>query len=61
MDSKHSNQKNGKQIKVCCISDTHTFTDQLEVGEGDILIHAGDFTFQGGFEEMKQFTEWFAK
>ena len=53
--------ENKNSIKVCCISDTHTFTDQLDVGEGDILIHAGDFTFDGRFEEMKQFVDWFQK
>lgn len=31
-------------MRIICISDTHCEHRNLEVGEGDILIHAGDFT-----------------
>ena len=51
-----------KKLKVCCISDTHGFHDQMEdLGEGDILIHAGDFTFVGDYDEIKKFVDWFSK
>lgn len=45
-------------IKVCAISDTHNMHDYLTIPECDILIHAGDWTGQGKFGEVKQFAEW---
>ena len=49
-------------IKVCCISDTHTFHNNIEQTlSGDILIHSGDFTVRGSREEVQEFSEWFAK
>ena len=46
-------------MKLVCISDTHRFHRQLEVPEGDVLIHAGDFSNNGGMTEVKGFLEWF--
>jgi Icc-related predicted phosphoesterase len=43
-------------IKVICISDTHN--QQPEVPEGDILIHSGDLTENGSFEEMQKQLHW---
>lgn len=44
-------------MKLVCISDTHGKHDQVEVPDGDVLIHAGDWTHFGqGWEE---FAEWF--
>lgn len=48
-------------IKVCCISDTHSFHEQLDLEPGDILIHAGDFTCRGSREEVSHFTDWLRK
>ena len=48
-------------IRVCCISDTHTFHEKLVLKEGDILIHSGDFTLRGSREEITSFAEWLAK
>ena len=54
-------QESDKQmIKVCCISDTHNETDSFDLGEGDLLIHAGDFTLSGKYDEMEKFAKWFA-
>ena len=47
------------KIRVVCISDTHTFHKSLVIPAGDILIHAGDFTFKGREEEVRSFGEWF--
>lgn len=49
------NDENTKKVRVVCISDTHTNTDNLVVPDGDILIHAGDFTFTGQPAETKKF------
>jgi predicted phosphodiesterase len=32
-------------MRIVLISDTHGLHRQLEVPPGDLLIHAGDFTF----------------
>ena len=42
-------------IRVVCISDTHTHTDFLNIPDGDILIHSGDFTYHGKEEEVIKF------
>lgn len=43
-------------MKLVCISDTHNA--QIEVPEGDVLIHAGDHTMRGTEKEMKKELEW---
>lgn len=47
-------------IKVVSISDTHTYHDSLVIPPGDILIHAGDFTFRGREKEVRDFGKWFS-
>lgn len=34
-------------MKIVCISDTHEKHKQLDLPDGDVLIHAGDFTWVG--------------
>lgn len=43
---------------ICLISDTHTYHDKVEIPECDILIHAGDESFQGTKEETECFAKW---
>jgi predicted phosphodiesterase len=43
-------------IKIVCISDTHTTTPS--VPDGDILLHAGDLTNSGSFQEMQNQLDW---
>ena len=45
---------------VVAISDTHSMHDQVEVPDGDILVHAGDFTASGSMADFKEFVDWFA-
>ncbi|EQC33467.1 hypothetical protein SDRG_08978 [Saprolegnia diclina VS20] len=47
-------------LRVVCISDTHSRHNDLVVPDGDILIHAGDFTKRGGHAEIKAFDDWLA-
>jgi Icc-related predicted phosphoesterase len=47
-------------VKIVCISDTHNCHDQINVPDGDILIHAGDATTVGNFEQIAAFSRWFA-
>lgn len=40
------------RIRIVCLSDTHTFKPDA-VPAGDILIHSGDLTNAGSFEEIQ--------
>lgn len=42
------------------ISDTHNAHDQLEVPDGDFLIHCGDMTNIGDTVSLKLFFDWFS-
>lgn len=43
-------------IKVVCVSDTHN--NQPDLPSGDILIHAGDLTENGSFDEVQAGITW---
>ncbi|PNS13967.1 hypothetical protein CAC42_6480 [Sphaceloma murrayae] len=43
-------------IRVVCISDTHNTRPELP--PGDILIHAGDLTETGSFDEIQRELDW---
>lgn len=49
------------QHKITCISDTHGLHNRMthKVGEGNILIHAGDLTNIGKREEVIEVIAWF--
>jgi Icc-related predicted phosphoesterase len=49
-------------MKIVCISDTHLMhlEHDMNIPDGDILIHAGDATFIGKLHEVAQFNEWFS-
>lgn len=44
-------------IRMVCISDTHNRTDNLKLPEGDILVHAGDFSNVGLEGDIYRFVE----
>lgn len=47
-------------MKIVCISDTHGKHKALDgfMPEGDVLVHAGDFTMDGNFKYVRLFNEW---
>ena len=45
-------------VVIVCISDTHNKHRDLTVPDGDILIHAGDFTLYGKEEHAVDFNSW---
>ena len=51
-------EKNQQTIKFVCISDTHGLASRVTVPEGDVLIHAGDFSNSGHPKEVFAFNEW---
>lgn len=47
-------------MKVICISDTHTKHEKIALMEGDVIIHAGDISYQGLEQEVYPFLDWYA-
>lgn len=47
-------------MRIVCLSDTHNCNEQIEVPDGDLLIHAGDATGRGTVDEIHAFSQWFA-
>jgi len=47
-------------LRFVCISDTHGRHWDLHprLPEGDVLLHAGDFSMEGGLEEVQDFARW---
>jgi Icc-related predicted phosphoesterase len=43
-------------MRIVCTADTHNFTPKLP--EGDLLIHAGDLTYEGTVKEYRRGIEW---
>ena len=57
MNEEEKNENEGK-IKIVCISDTHNNHRKIKLPEGDILIHAGDYTQNGNENEAIDFNDW---
>lgn len=47
-------------MKIVCLSDTHNYSTEIAVPDGDILIHAGDATGRGTLTEVEDFLRWFS-
>lgn len=47
-------------MKIVAMSDTHTRT-RFNVPDGDILIHSGDATFRGDYDEIWDFAKWYSE
>ncbi|MGM0571921.1 MAG: metallophosphatase domain-containing protein [Pseudomonadota bacterium] len=48
-------------MRLVCISDTHSMHRQIQVPDGDILIHAGDCLGAGTLEELEDLDNWFSE
>jgi len=46
-------------MKVVIISDTHGRHEDLELPMGDMLIHAGDISSHGKYDQVNAFLNWF--
>lgn len=46
------------KARVVVMADTHSLTPRFDIPEGDIFIHAGDFTKCGGKSEVEDFNRW---
>lgn len=47
-------------VRFVFISDTHTYHKMVKMPKGDVLVHTGDFTFQGRLKEVSAFSDWLA-
>ncbi|MEO1448941.1 MAG: metallophosphatase domain-containing protein, partial [Bacteroidota bacterium] len=47
-------------MRIVCISDTHGLHDRLELPDGDLLLHAGDFSNRGEIDQVQNFLTWLA-
>ena len=60
VDVKLKEKRDDGTVRIVLISDTHNRHKMLEMPEGDILIHAGDFTNNGTEQEIGEFDGWLA-
>lgn len=51
------------KVRFVCMSDTHSLIRNLvfDIPDGDIFIHAGDFTKCGQKDEVIQFNNWLGR
>ena len=60
--SDNINPKEDGKVRIVCISDTHSSVEMarpsFKVPNGDILIHAGDFTEYGKISNVQEFDKW---
>ena len=58
----NTSQRVPGSVRLVLLSDTHTHHSELDVPDGDILIHAGDYALArdsaGRVREKKRFDEW---
>eukprot|EP01117_Protostelium_nocturnum_P019209 TRINITY_DN8272_c0_g1_i1.p1 TRINITY_DN8272_c0_g1~~TRINITY_DN8272_c0_g1_i1.p1 ORF type:complete len:297 (+),score=72.14 TRINITY_DN8272_c0_g1_i1:79-969(+) len=58
----HSEKENSgsrKKLRFVCISDTHTRHSELDLPQGDVLIHSGDFLkAPSPSHQLNSFNEW---
>lgn len=48
-------------MKFVAISDTHCRHRSLKLPKGDVIIHAGDISYQGERSELEDFLKWFSQ
>jgi Icc-related predicted phosphoesterase len=48
-------------MRIVALSDTHGRHRQVDVPEGDVLIHAGDFTGANTLRDVSDFDDWFGQ
>ncbi|MBX3460956.1 MAG: metallophosphatase domain-containing protein [Planctomycetes bacterium] len=45
-------------MRLVCISDTHGRHGDLDLPDGDVLVHSGDFCAHDDVDEVRDFSEW---
>jgi len=47
--------------KIVAVSDTHGKHRRVDVPDGDVLVHAGDFTGSGALRDIEEIDEWLSE
>jgi len=47
-------------MRIVAVADTHLFTSDLVVPDGDVFVHAGDLCRGGDLDELREATAWIA-
>lgn len=47
-------------MRIVCLSDTHNRQGRFPVPDGDLVVHAGDFSSMGRRNEVERFVDWFS-
>lgn len=47
-------------MRIVAVADTHLFTSDLRVPDGDVFIHAGDLCRGGDLDELREAAAWLA-
>ncbi|KAF0684025.1 Aste57867_23946 [Aphanomyces stellatus] len=50
--------RTARTLRFVCVSDTHGKHDQVDVPDGDVFIHAGDFSNTGSHNQLRRFAAW---
>mmetsp|Transcript_24237 Transcript_24237/g.45794 ORF Transcript_24237/g.45794 Transcript_24237/m.45794 type:complete len:271 (-) Transcript_24237:18-830(-) len=61
LESERVGLPTSRGLRLVCLSDTHGAHRNLKLPDGDVLIHAGDFTQYGREEHAKDFNSWLAE
>lgn len=48
-------------MRLVVISDTHNYHRDMEIPDGDVLIHCGDFSMSGGLRDVVELNKWFGE
>jgi Icc-related predicted phosphoesterase len=48
-------------MKMVALSDTHGNHRSVDIPEGDIIIHCGDFTRKSNYQEVMDFIQWYSE
>ncbi|KAJ6639939.1 Metallophosphoesterase domain-containing protein 1 [Pseudolycoriella hygida] len=57
------NDEREDHIRIVCMSDTHSMIHRIafDIPDGDVFIHAGDFTKLGDIKCVKEFNDWLGR
>lgn len=47
-------------MRIVAVADTHLFSDDLDVPDGDVFVHAGDLCRGGDLDELREAAAWIA-
>jgi predicted phosphohydrolase len=46
-----------RKLRIVAVSDTHNCHREIDIPDGDILVHAGDISIEGNVEDLRDFND----